>query len=121
MKFILLCYVNEHVLSELSEAEQRQSIDEAGQLVERLMASGQCAASSRLKPVSTARSVRVRDGKPLVTDGPFVETREQLGGFYLIEAESLDEAIGIAAQNPGARYGTTEVRPLLDIAGLPTG
>jgi hypothetical protein len=121
MKYMLLCYVDERVLNDLGEPEQRQAVGEAGQLVERLMGNGKCAASSRLHPVSTARSVRVRDGKALVTDGPFAETREQLGGFYLIDAEDIDEAIAIAAQNPGARYGTTEVRPLLEITGLPTG
>jgi hypothetical protein len=67
-----------------------------------------------------ATSVRVRDGKPLVTDGPFAETREQLGGYFLIDAKDLDEAIGIAARIPGARLGTVEIRPVMEIAGLPT-
>jgi hypothetical protein len=66
-----------------------------------------------LKPTSTATTVRVRDGKRLVTDGPFAETKEQLGGYYLVEAENLDEAIGIAAQIPGAKHGSIEVRPLM--------
>jgi hypothetical protein len=70
--------------------------------------------------VLTATSVRVRDGKRLVTDGPFAETREQLGGYFLIEAENLDEAIGIAGRIPGARKGTVEVRPILELAGLPS-
>jgi hypothetical protein len=70
--------------------------------------------------VSTATSVRVREGKRLVTDGPFAETREQLGGFYLIHAKDLDEAIGIAGRVPAARFGTIEVRPVMEIPGLPT-
>ena len=73
----------------------------------------------RLQPVSTATSVQVRDGKRLVTDGPFAETREQLGGYFLIDAKDLDEAIGIAASIPGARKGTVEIRPVIEIPGLP--
>ena len=68
-----------------------------------------------------ATSVRVRDGKRLVTDGPFAETREQLGGFYVIDAGNLDEAIGIAARHPGARWGTVEIRPIREVPGLPNG
>jgi len=68
-----------------------------------------------------ATSVRMRDGKRLVTDGPFAETREHLGGYYLIDAKDLDEAIGIAVRHPGARVGTVEIRPVMDVAGLPTG
>ncbi len=69
--------------------------------------------------MSTATSVQVRDGKRLVTDGPFAETREQLGGYFLIDAKDLDEAIGIAASIPGARKGTVEIRPVIEIPGLP--
>ena len=82
-------------------------------------AKGQYLGAAPLQPVATATSVRVRDGKRLVMDGPFAETHEQLGGFFLIEAKDLDEAIGIAARVPGARKGTVEVRPVLDLAGLP--
>jgi hypothetical protein len=78
-------------------------------------------AAAPLHPTAMATSVRVRDGKPLVTDGPFAETREQLGGYFLIDARDLNEAIGIAARIPGARRGTVEVRPVLEIAGLPAG
>jgi hypothetical protein len=74
-----------------------------------------------LHPVSTATSVRVRDGKPLVTDGPFAETREHLGGYFLIDAKDLDEAIGVAARIPGARKGTVEIRPVMELVGLPKG
>ena len=72
-----------------------------------------------LHPVATATSVRVREGKSVVTDGPFAETREQLGGYYLIEARDLDEAIGIAGRIPPARFGTIEIRPVMEIGGLP--
>ena len=81
--------------------------------------SGQYLAASPLHPTSTATSVRVRDGKPLVTDGPFAETREQLGGYFLIDANDLDAAIGIAARIPGARRGTVEIRPVIEMPGLP--
>jgi hypothetical protein len=81
---------------------------------------GKYVGANPLHPVSTATSVRVRDGKPLVTDGPFAETREALGGYFLIDARDLDEAIGIAARIPGARAGTVEIRPVMDMPGLPT-
>ena len=71
--------------------------------------------------MATATSLRVRDGKRFVTDGPFAETREHLGGYFLVDANDLDEAIGIAARIPGARKGTVEIRPVLEIAGLPSG
>jgi hypothetical protein len=74
-----------------------------------------------LHPTSTATSVRVRDDKRMVTDGPFAETREQLGGFFLVEAKDLDEAIEIASQIPAGRWGTVEIRPVVEIAGLPAG
>ena len=72
-----------------------------------------------LHPTSTATSVRMRDGKRLVTDGPFAETREQLGGYFLIDAKDLDEAIGIAGRIPAGRWGTVEIRPVMEIPGLP--
>jgi hypothetical protein len=84
-----------------------------------LNASGQYVAAGPLHPVSTATSVRVREGKRLVTDGPFAETREQLGGFYIVDAKDLDEAMAIAEKIPPAKYGTIEVRPLMEIPGLP--
>jgi hypothetical protein len=77
-------------------------------------------AASPLQPVSTATSVRVREGKRLVTDGPFAETREQLGGFYIIDVKDLNEAVSIAAKVPPACKGTVEIRPVMDIPGLPT-
>jgi hypothetical protein len=83
-------------------------------------ASARALSASPLHPAATATLVRVRDGKPFVTDGPFVETREQLAGYFLIEAKDPDEAIAIAVRVPGARIGTVEVRPLIEITGLPT-
>jgi len=117
MKYLLLVYLGEDALS---EAEREHCYVESAQLAQDLSAQGQYLDASPLHPVATATSVRVRDGKPLVTDGPFAETREQLGGYYLIDAGNLDEAIGIAARIPGARVGTIEIRPVMEIAGLPT-
>ena len=84
------------------------------------MPDGQYLDASPLHPTATATSVRVREGKKIVTDGPFAETREQLGGYYLIEGKNLDEAIQIAERIPGARWGTVEIRPVMEITGLPT-
>jgi len=110
MKYMLLIYTAETGWTESAESTR---------LTHELHARGQYLGAAPLHPVATATSVRVRDGKRLVTDGPFAETHEQLGGFFLIEAQDLDEAIGIAARIPGARKGTVEVRPVLDLAGLP--
>ena len=116
MKYLLLIYMDE---SALSETEREHCYGESAQLAQKLNAKGQYLATAPLHPVATATSVRVRDGKPLITDGPFAETREQLGGFFLVNAQDLDEAIAIAAQIPGARVGTVEIRPVLEVAGLP--
>ncbi len=117
MKYMLLVYMNEQAMS---EAEREHCYVESAQLTQRIKANGQYLGAGPLHPTATATSVRVRDGKRLVTDGPFAETREQLGGYYLIEAQDLDEAIGIAEQIPPARLGTIEIRPVLEIPGLPT-
>ena len=116
MKYMMLIYMEEQAMS---EAEREHCYVESAQLARELHSSGQYLATAPLHPVATATSVRVRDGKRLITDGPFAETREQLGGFFLIEAKDLDEAIGIAARIPGARVGTVEIRPALEVAGLP--
>src|SRR5271170_6822666 len=116
MKYMLLIYLDEQALD---ETERQQCYKESTQLAHELKANGQFLATAPLQPVSTATSVQVRDGKRLVTDGPFAETREQLGGYYLIDARDLDEAIAIAASVPGARKGTVEIRPVLEIGGLP--
>lgn len=113
MKYMLLIYHDEQAWDELSEAERQQIYGEYRQLVQELQSSGQYLAGDELQPTNTATSVRARDGKHLVTDGPFAETREQLGGFFLIEASSLDEANRIAARIPSARTGTVEVRPVV--------
>jgi hypothetical protein len=117
MKYMLLVYLDEQALS---ETEREHCYVESAQLTQELNASGQYLDASPLHPVSTATSVRVRDGKRLVTDGPFAETREQLGGYYLIDARDLDDAIAIAERIPPARFGTVEIRPVMEIAGLPT-
>ena len=100
-------------------AEREQCYEESTKLTHDLDAKGQYLGASPLHSVSTATSVRVRDGKRLVTDGPFAETHEQLGGFFMIDARDLDEAIAIAARVPGARKGTVEVRPVVELSNLP--
>jgi hypothetical protein len=119
MKYMLLCYDDAEAWDQAGEAALHAAMQEAVQLTHKLNERGQYLLASPLHPVSTATSVRVRDGKRLVTDGPFAETREHLGGFYLIDAENLDEAIGIAAQHPGVFVGTVEIRPVFELAGLP--
>ncbi|RCJ39350.1 hypothetical protein A6769_06150 [Nostoc punctiforme NIES-2108] len=116
MKYLLLIYMEENALS---QTEREHCYVESAQLAQQLNSKGQLRDTAPLHSVATATSVRVRDGKPLVTDGPFAETREQLGGFFLINAQDLDEAIAIAARIPGARIGTVEIRPVIEVAGLP--
>jgi hypothetical protein len=118
MKYMLLIYADEQAWT---EAERAQCYSESTRLAHQLKGNQQFLAASPLQPVSTATSVKVRDGKRLVTDGPFAETREQLGGYFLVEAKNLDEAMDIAGQIPGARKGTVEIRPVLEIPNLPTG
>ena len=116
MKYMLLIYGDENGLS---ETERKDCYTESTQLAHDLHANGQYVAANPLQPTSMATSVRIRNGKRLVTDGPFAETREQLGGYFIIEARNLDEAIGVAAKIPMARKGTVEVRPVIEISGLP--
>ena len=116
MKYMLLIYLDEQALS---DSEREQCYEESTQFAHDLDARGQYLAAAPLHPTSTATSVRVRDGKRLVTDGPFAETREQFGGYFLVDAKDLDEALGIAAGIPGARKGTVEVRPVMEVEGLP--
>src|SRR5262249_18276209 len=116
MRFMLLIYGDERALS---DAEREQCYQEAAELAHELAAAGQDHAAAPLHPTSRATSVRVRQGQRLVTDGPFAETREQLGGYFLVDARNLDEAIAIAERIPMARRGTVEVRPVVEIAGLP--
>ena len=116
MKYMLLIHTDENCWT---DDERQNCYNESTELTHELHARGQYLGASPLQPVATATSVRVRDGKRLVTDGPFAETREQLGGYFLIEAKDLNEAIGVAARIPGARKGTVEVRPVMELAGLP--
>jgi hypothetical protein len=120
MKYMLLCYDDAQAWEKLGKAVHEQAIGEAVELTHELHARGQYRLSAPLHPVTTATSVRIRDGKQLVTDGPFAETREVLGGFHLIDVNDLDEAIAIAGRHPGARLGTVEIRPVMEIPGLPT-
>ena len=119
MKYMLLCYDDEAAWNEAGEKALKDAMDEAVKLTQRLNDRGQYLDAAPLQPVSTAKSLRVRNGIQTITDGPFAETSEILGGYYLIDVENLDEAIAIAAQHPGARLGTVEIRPLLQLDGLP--
>jgi|tagenome__1003787_1003787.scaffolds.fasta_scaffold20690033_2 hypothetical protein len=113
---MMLIYMEETAINE----EQRNACyDESVALTHDLKSKGQFLAAAPLHPVSTATSVRVRDGRRLVTDGPFAETREYLGGYFMVEAKDLDEAIAIAGRIPGAKWGTVEVRPVVELAGMP--
>ena len=120
MKYILLVHHNEEALGNLSDSDLRQMREESVRLANDINSTGQYLDAAPLHPVSTAMCVRVRDGKRLVTDGPFAETREQLGGYFFIDACDLDQALNIAARIPGARIGTVEIRPVMEIEGLPT-
>jgi hypothetical protein len=113
MHYLLLIYANEKQQASLSEAEQGAIYGEYMKFTDDIKKSGHWLAGEALQPIQTATTVRVRDGKTLTTDGPFAETKEQLGGFYMIEAKDLDEARKIAARLPTARDGSIEVRPIV--------
>ncbi len=115
MKYMLLIYADEQVLT---DAERQDCYKESTELAHALKSNGQLIATSPLQSVSMATSVRVRDGKRLITDGPFAETREQLGGYFMVDAKDLDAAIAIAGRIPGARKGTVEIRPVVELPGL---
>ena len=117
MKYMLLIYHDDTDWANSSEAERQEIYREYRQLIEDLRSRGNYLAGNELQPASTASSVRVRDGKPLVTDGPFAETREQVGGFFMIEAKDVQEATSIAARIPSARVGGIEVRPVAEATG----
>jgi hypothetical protein len=119
MKYMLLVHHDEEAFSKRSEAERQHMLQESVQLANELHSSGQYLSAAPLHPTSETTCVKVRDSKRLVTDGPFAETREQLGGYFLIDAKDLDEAIDIGARIPGARIGTVEVRPVTEVEGLP--
>jgi hypothetical protein len=116
MKYMLLIYHNE---IDLSDEERQSCYQESTRLAHDLKDRGQYLASAPLQATAQATSVRVRDGKRLITDGPFAETREQLGGYYLVDVDDLDQAIDIAVRIPMAKKGTVEVRQLIELSGLP--
>ena len=119
MRYMLLIHHDEKVHEMRTDAERQAGMKETLALARDLDDAGQYVDAAPLHPTSTATSVRVRDGRRLVTDGPFAETKEQLGGYFVIEATDLDEAIGIAARIPPARWGTVEIRPVREVEGLP--
>ena len=112
MQYLLLIYDNEKIWDDMPKAESEKLFGEYMQFTADIKKAGQFVGGDALKPVSTATSVRIRDGKLTTTDGPFAETREQLGGYYLVNAENLDEAIKIAAKIPSVKFGTIEIRPV---------
>ncbi|MGV7214318.1 YciI family protein [Bradyrhizobium sp. UFLA05-112] len=113
MQYLLLIYRNEADLGKMTPEDRQEMSAEYGVYTQSIVQSGHFKAGDGLQPTTTATTVRVRDGKTLTTDGPFAETREQLGGYYLVEAKDLDAAIALAARIPGARYGSIEVRPIM--------
>jgi hypothetical protein len=112
MNYLLLIYASEAEQGKMSESAMKTLMDEYQEFTKGIVQSGQFKAADRLQPVATASTVRVRNGKTTTTDGPFAESREQLGGYYLVEAKNLDEAIAIAARIPTAKMGGVEVRPV---------
>ena len=113
MQYLLMIYQNEAEYAKVDPAALQKVYEEYGAFTQGIIKSGAFKAGDRLQPTTTATTVRVRDGKTLTTDGPFAETREQLGGYYLVEAKDLDTALAIAARIPGATTGSVEVRPVM--------
>jgi hypothetical protein len=116
MKYVLLIYTAE---GEITEQQHADCLAKSTQLCHELASQGRFLGASPLHPVATATCVRIRNGNRMITDGPFAETTEQLGGYYLIDAPNLDEAIAIAARIPPAQWGTVEIRPVVELTGLP--
>ena len=112
MQYLLMIYRNEAELSKMDSADRKKVTAEYGAFTQSIIQSGHFKAGDGLQPTTTATTVRVREGKTLTTDGPFAETREQLGGYYLVDAKDIDAALAIAARIPGARFGSIEVRPI---------
>ena len=112
MQYLLMIYRNEAEQAKMDAGTAKKMMEDYGAFTQSIIQSGNFKAGDRLQDASTATTVRVRDGKTLTTDGPFAETREQLGGYYLIDARDLDAALAIAARIPSARYGSIEVRPI---------
>lgn len=116
MKYLLMIYMDEKAMT---ETDREQCYKDSTRLAHDLHENRQYIAANPLQPVAMATSVRIREGRRMVTDGPFAETREQLGGYFLVETEDLDAAIAIASRIPAAKKGTIEIRPVLEIPGLP--
>ena len=116
MQYMMLIYLDEN---SLTDSQRAQCYNDSAAYARQLHEQGKFVATAPLHPTSTATSIRTRDGKQIVTDGPFAETREQLGGFFLINAENLDEAIEIAGKIPAGRWGTVEIRPVIEVEGVP--
>lgn len=119
MRYMLLVHHDQEAFFMRPEAERQSLMRESVQLANRLHADGHYLGAAPLHPATETTCVRVRDGKAIVTDGPFAETREQIGGYFLVDVNNVNEAIAIAAKIPGARIGTVEVRPVTEIDGLP--
>jgi hypothetical protein len=115
VQYMLLIYGDERHWDQRSEAERRETLDKYMCFTQELREDGAFLSADRLQPTANATTIRIRDGETLVTDGPFAETKEQLGGYYVVEAESLDEAIAWAAKIPAAQHGSVEVRPLMQV------
>ncbi len=116
MQYLLMIYTNEVEYAKNDAATTQKMTAEYEAFTQSIIKSGNFKGADRLRPTTTATTVRVRDGKTLTTDGPFAETREQLGGYYLVEAKDLDEAIALAARIPAARHGSIEVRPIMELS-----
>ena len=117
MKYMLLIYMGEDAMT---DAEREQCYKDSTAVAHDLKSAGQFIAASPLQSITTATSVRVRENRRMVTDGPFAETREQLGGFYMIDVPDLDAAIAVASRLPPAKKGTVEIRPIVELPNLPT-
>jgi len=119
MKYLLLVHHNEEAFNKIPQDRRKEMLAESIQLCHQLANKGQYIHASPLQPEATGTIMQVREGKPMVTDGPFMETKEQLAGYFLVDADNQEEAIEIAKQIPGARIGTVEVRPVTEVSGLP--
>jgi len=114
MRYLCLIYDNEKAWQKMSEADMRKGMAEYNAFTESVKKNGNYVGGEALQPTTTAKSVRVRNGKISTTDGPYVETKEQLGGYYLIKAKDLNDAVQVASRIPGAKHGTVEVRPIME-------
>ncbi|MBX3335953.1 MAG: YciI family protein [Nitrospira sp.] len=119
MKYLLLVRHNEEAFNKIPEDQRKEMLAESIQLCYQLNGKGQYIHASPLRPEATGTIVQIRDSKAIITDGPFMETKEQLAGYFLVDTQNQEEAIEIAKQIPGARIGTVEVRPVVEISGLP--